>query len=125
MKKSATISILIAFLILMGWACLASAQEARLSVIGDEDLYVTSKTAAIQLESGVSVRAQAATVFFEGETIRFKAYGTATSTVGALIDPDLIQAARFGHEDIWGSNFVLDEDSLTTGATLYIIYYGK
>lgn len=97
----------------------------RLEIIGEEDLYVTSKTSPVQLASAVSPMACAADFFFEGEAVRWRAYADGTSETGALIDPDVLPKMSMDEPELDGTRFILDESAAVTGTSVYVIYYGR
>jgi hypothetical protein len=123
--KQIMLGLMGALLCIAGYAGTAGAAD-RLVVIGDEDLYITSKTDASQLTSGVSNQAEDAVIIFEGEPFRWKGYGTPTSTVGAYVDAS-VHPGRVINQSVLQGGFaaILDEDSAATGASLYIIYRGR
>lgn len=95
----------------------------RLKILGDEVLTITSKTTPVQFNSGVSVSAVNVFVLFEGQDLRWRAYGTATQDQGGLFT----EYDRFWmeEEEIPSSNFILERGAAATGATAYAIFYGR
>lgn len=97
--------------------------EERLVIIGDEVLYITSKTTPRQLASSVSPQAVNVWLWVEGEDMRAKFYGQATSTSGGILGNE--REVWLEYEEIGPSNYVLDEDSALTGTSVYAVYYGR